>query len=219
MDIFEFLGDAARLLFRVLAVVFTRLIWQWLVLLFRPTRGAAAAIDVTVISGAMVGFAAVISVIPPMALGWEAIMTPMGVWDLTLAEFYARVARFAGHALPDLVDDLLHEDPHKDLLVWVLLALVFWTLRVAIVLLSRRTHHAARMIAAEILTFTVSLFGVVYLAPLLLWSVNRMNFWLLLVLILLIQDRRHNEPPVISRLFATLQGATRIKRIGITAAD
>ncbi len=219
MEIFEFLGDAARLLFRVLAVVLPLLIWQWLVLLFRPTRGAAAAIDVTVISGAMVGFAAVVSVIPPMAFGWEAIMSPLGVWDLTVAEFFARVARFAASALPDLLEDMLREDPHKDLLLWVLLALAFWALRVAIVLVSRRARHAGRMIAAEILTFTVSLFGVVYLAPLLLWSVNRMNFWLLLVLILLIQDHRHNEPPVISRLFATLHGAARIRRVGITAAD
>jgi hypothetical protein len=219
MDIIELLGDAGRLLFQVLAVIFPLLLWQWLVLLFRPARGAAAALDVTVISGAMVGLASVITVIPPMALGWDAVVSPLGIWDLTLVEFYVRVANFAGNALPALLDGLLYEDPHRDLLVWVLLALVVWLLRMAIVLLSRRARHAGQMLAAELLTFTVSLFGVVYLAPLLLWSVNRMNFWLLLVLILLIQDHRYNEPPVISRLFASLNAAARVRRVGFTGVD
>jgi len=219
MDLIDLLGDAGRILFRVLAVVLPLLVWQWLVHMGRPARGAVSVVDVTVVSGAMVGLAAVPYVIPPMALGWEAIVTPNGVWDLTLGEFYARVARYASRALPNLMHGLLHDDQRKDLLVWLSLALTIWVLRILVALVGRHGRPVTGLFGAEIMTFAVSAYTVLYLAPLLLWSVNKLNFWLLLVLILLIQDHRHNEPPVISRLAATLRYVVRRSRTVATVAD
>ncbi|MGE0225524.1 MAG: hypothetical protein AB7F35_23965 [Acetobacteraceae bacterium] len=219
MDVIELLGDAGRILFQVLAVVLPLLAWQWIVHMGRPARGTEAIIDATVVSGGMVGLAAIPYIIPPMALGWDAVVTPNGVWDLTLGEFYARVVRYASAALPDLISGLLYDDQRKDLLVWLSLALTIWALRIVVALVGRGTRPAMRLLGAEVMTFAASVYGVVYLGPLLLWSVNRLNFWLLLVMILLIQDHRHNEPPVVSRLVTTLRYVVRRRPVVSTVAD
>jgi len=217
MDMIDILGDVARFLFRGLAIVAPLLLWQWVVLLGRPPRGVFGMSDATVISGAMLGSAALPLLIPGMALTWDAITGPDGVWDLTMSEFQHRALRYELRAVPALLRETLWGEMRTELRVWIGLALVIWALRIGIGLSMRRGRHAATFLVAEAATFLVSLYGIVYLAPLMLWGVNQMNFWALLVLILLIQDFRHNDPPIVPRLISALSGIARFNRQPMSA--
>ncbi len=217
MDMIDLLGDVARFLFRGLAIVAPLLLWQWIVLLGRPPRGVFGMSDATVISGAMLGAAALPLLIPGMALTWDAITGPDGVWDLTMAEFQHRALRYALRAVPELLGESVWGEMRTELRVWIALALVFWLLRIGIGLSMRRGRHATNFLLAEGATFLASLYGMVYVGPLLLWTVNRLNFWTLLVLILLIQDFRHNDPPIVPRLISALSGIARFNRQPMSA--
>lgn len=214
MEMIDILGDGARWAFRVLGVVLPLLVWQWVILLGRPARGAWGMMDATVLSGGMLGAGVLPLLIPPMAYGWNAIFAADGVWDLTLAEFHARAWAYLLRAAPALLRGLGTPSAQTlDLWVWTALALVIWLLRLAIGATLRRWRGIRRFLFAEALTFVVSAFGVVYLAPLALWSLNKLNFWMLLLLVVLIQDWRHNEPPIVPRLVSALSGiAIRFRR-------
>jgi len=219
MHLIDLLGTAGRLAFLVLQVVGPLLIWQWIVVACRPWRGVSNFVDATVLSGAMIGAAAVPLVVPSAAIGWTEVVTPGGPWDLSLSDFLERAFAFMALAVPSLLDGLQSDDPHHDLRIWVLLSVVIWMCRIAVATTLGRGISPIRFMVAEIVTIVSSLYGTVYLAPLLLWSINQLNFWLLLILVMLIQDYRHNEPPALSRIFGMLSGMARLHRHGVKAAD
>ena len=55
--------------------------------------------------------------------------------------------------------------------------------------------------------FIAGALGTIYLGPLVLWSIDRLNFWLLLIAILLIQDYRYDDPPLFGRLVGAVSNA------------
>ena len=212
MTLSDILGDIAHLLLRALLIASPLLVWHWIVLLSRRDRGTNGIADATIISGVMVGVAALVYLIPGMALTWDAIARPNGVWDLTQGEFEYRALRFAIRAVPELIEALYDTETRHDLAVWLTLAGAIWLIRIAISLSLRRGRAAGRFLIAECVVFATSLYGTVYLGPLLIWSLNQLNFWAFLLLILLIQDWRHNEPPLVPRLASTLSGVARAYR-------
>ena len=52
----------------------------------------------------------------------------------------------------------------------------------------------------------VGAFASVHAGALGVWLINRLNFWLFLVVILLIQDQRYYDPPLLRRLARWVAG-------------
>ena len=104
------------------------------------------------------------------------------------------------------------DDARRDLQAWLGLAMTLWLVRAIAVLLSGPPQGGSRLLLGEIATLVSSIIGTVYLGPLLLWSLNRLNFWLLLIVILLIQDYRYDEPPLFGRLVGAVNGVRHRQR-------
>ena len=206
MDLLDLLGSAAHHLFRALLVAAPLLLWQWAVQYSRAVRGGSGSGDATVASGAMIGLAALPLLIPPMALTWDGVVTPNGVWDLTLSEFMERALRYETRAVAELCAAVLWADDRANLLAWCGLALLIWALRIGTAVAQRRGHRVRGLLLTELAIFITSFHGLIYLATLALWSINQLNFWVILVVIVLIQDFRHNEPPFLPRILSALSG-------------
>jgi hypothetical protein len=213
MDLIDLLGEAAYYLFRALVIGAPLLLWEWTVQFSRVVRGGSGSGDATVIAGVMLGLAALPLLIPPMALTWDAVVTPEGVWDLTLLEFLERALRYAARAGGELTGALVLDDERANLLAWCGLAMLVWTLRIGATLTQRRGRRARALLMAELIVLVTSFYGIVYVGTLALWSINQLNFWVLLVVILLLQDFRHNEPPLMPRVISMLSGRNRHREL------
>ena len=201
MDVLEILGEIGRVLLRVFIVIAPLLAWQWVALWTRPFRRRSGGLaDPTVLAGMMVGVAILAVILPPEALTWDAIVTVGGFWDLGLMQFVELARSMVLHGPGVLLATVLYDDPWRDLQAWLTLAVTLWAIRVVAVLMGGPPYGPGRLLLAELATFLASALGTVYLGPLLLWSTNRLNFWLLLIAILLIQDFRYDEPPLFGRL-------------------
>jgi hypothetical protein len=213
MDVLEFLGEAGRFLLRGLIIIAPLLVWQWVALWSRPFRRRAGGLaDPTIIAGMMVGFAMLIVIIPPEALDWDAIVDVGGYWDLSLSDFMDLSRGMVLQAPGALWTVVMYDDPRRDLRAWIALAGMLWLIRVAGVWMTSRRLNGPRFLLAELATFAASALGTVYLGPLLLWSINELNFWLALVLVLLIQDYRYDEPPLFGRLVGGVASLHRPRR-------
>jgi hypothetical protein len=201
MDVLDILGEIGRVLLRVFIVIAPLLAWQWVALWTRPFRRRGGGLaDPTVLAGMMVGVAILAVILPLESLTWDAIVSVGGFWDLGLMQFVELARSMVIHGPGVLLATVLYDDPWRDLQAWLTLAVTLWAIRVVAVLLGGPPYGASRLLLAELATFLASALGTVYLGPLLLWSTNRLNFWLLLIAILLIQDFRYDEPPLFGRL-------------------
>lgn len=201
MDVLEFLGEVGRVTLRLFIVIAPLLAWQWVALWARPDRRRAGGLaDPTILAGMMVGFAILYVILPSQSLNWNAIVDVGAFWDLSLGEFVDLARSMVLHGPGALLWALLYDDPWRDLRAWLALAAVVWLIRMVGVWLAGPPHGSSRFLLAELATFVASVLGTVYLGPLVLWSINRLNFWLILVAILLIQDYRYDEPPLFGRL-------------------
>jgi hypothetical protein len=210
MDVLAFLGEAGLLSLRVLLLIAPLLVWQWTFALARPWRAKAGPAGLTLAASVVAGLSAFAAVLPSAALTWDGIVAPGGYWDLDLAGFLQRSADLAGDAVPALLDIFGSDDERRNFQVCIGLSVALWLIRLIAVLMTRppRVEEAA-FLAAEMTSFFIGSFAALYAFALLLWSVNRLNFWLFLVLILLIQDFRYREPPLVCRLTRWLGGLPR----------
>jgi hypothetical protein len=201
MDVLEFLGEAGRYALRVFIVIAPLLAWQWVALWGRPYRRRAGGLaDPTILAGMMTGFAMLYVIMPVVALNWDAIVDVGGFWDLSLSEFVDLARSMVLHGPGVLLGTMVHDDARRDLRAWLALAAVIWLIRVLGVWLAGPPRGTTRFVLAELATFIASALGTEYLGPLVLWSINRLNFWLVLIAVLLIQDYRYDEPPIFGRL-------------------
>jgi len=208
MDVLEFLGEVGRVALRVFILIAPLLAWQWIALWGRPYRRRAGGLaDPTILAGMMVGIGMLAVILRPEILSWDAIVSVGGFWDLNVAEFVELARRMAMHGPAALLAALQFDDQRRDLQAWLVLAVVLWSIRMIAVWMAGPPLGAVRFLAAELATLLASAFATVYLGPLLFWSINRLNFWLFLVAILLIQDYRYDEPP----LFGRLVGGVRLR--------
>src|SRR6185312_3609305 len=185
------------------------LAWQWTIGLAAHYRANAGPVGLTVAASVMVGIGALAALLPGATLTWDAIIAPGGFWDLTLWEFMSLSIDIARRAIPTLLATLQFDDERRNFQAWIAAALALWFVRMAIGLIAAPRHRGGRFLIAELATFAVGVFGAIYTGPLLLWSVNRLNFWLFLLLVLFIQDWRYDEPPLVVRLAARLTGRAR----------
>ena len=201
MDVLQVFGDVGRFALRAFIVLAPLLAWQWIALWSRPWRRRAGGLaDPTILAGMMVGIAMLAASFRPQMLDWDGIVSVGGFWDLDTGDFLALARNFVLHAPGALIAALEFDDRRRDLQAWLMLALVLWLARALAVWLARPPFGVQRFVLGELATFIASVFGTVYLGPLLFWSINQLNFWLFLIAILLIQDYRYDEPPLFGRL-------------------
>ena len=204
MDLLAFIGGAGRWLLRALLVIAPLLAWQWTITLGQPYRAKTGAIGPTLVASTMVGLGALVALLPGTTLTWDAIVTSGGFWDLTVPEFLAVSVDIVRQALPALLATLRFDDERRNVQSWIAAALALWFIRLAIGLIAGPPRGGSQFLLAEIAGFVIGVFATIYAGPLLMWSVNRLNFWIFLVLILLIQDFRYCDPPLTVRLLGRL---------------
>lgn len=200
MDVIDLLGGVGRVLLSGLIVVLPLVAWQWVVLSSRHWRGTFGLIDPTLIAGVMVGFAALVEVIPAGTVNFEAVVANGGVWDLSATGFLRRAAALAARGVPAIAERLHYDDADRDLRVWLSLAGAVWLLRLAAGLARGGVGRAGLFLLTEAATFVVSMYGAIYAGLLLIWLFNQLNVWWLLLLLALLQDFRNNDPPYFARL-------------------
>ncbi|MGC1407454.1 MAG: hypothetical protein WA864_00750 [Acetobacteraceae bacterium] len=219
MDIFDLLGDAGRIALRTFIVAAPLLAWQFIVLWARPLRRRSGGLaDPTVIGGMMVGVAILAVILPAEALTWDSVIMVGGYWDMGLWQFMDLAHGMVVNGPVALLTVLAVDDARRDLQAWLALAMTLWLVRAIAVWLSGAPLGGSRLLLGEVATFVASIIGTVYLGPLLLWSLNRLNFWLLLIVLLLIQDYRYDEPPLFGRLVGAVNGVRHRQRAVATEA-
>jgi hypothetical protein len=201
MDVIDALGGIGRVLLRTFIVIAPLLAWQFVAIWARPYRRRAGGLaDPTVIAGMMVGFAILAVILPPQDLTWNAIVNVGGFWDLGLIQFAELARSMVLHGPFALLNALVIDDPRRDLQAWLALAATLWLVRVIAVGLSGPPYGLGWLLIGEVATIVASVLGTVYLGPLVLWSINELNFWTALIAVFLIQDYRYDEPPIFGRL-------------------
>ena len=214
VDIFALLGDAGRIVLRTFIVAAPLLAWQFVALWARPMRRRSGGLaDPTVIAGMMVGVAILVVILPAEALTWQGIVMVDGYWDMGLWQFMSVAHDMVVNGPIALLTELAVDDTQRDLQAWLGLAMTLWLLRAIAVGLAGAPQGGTRLLLGEVTTLVTSVIGSVYFGPLLLWSLNRLNFWLLLIVILLIQDYRYDEPPLFGRLVGAVSGVRRRQRV------
>ncbi len=215
MDVFDVLGDTGRILLRTFVVAAPLLAWQFVALWARPLRRRAGGLaDPTIIAGAMVGLAILAVTLPRGALTWDGVVMVGGFWDLNLWQFVDLAHGMVVNGPGALLTVMAVDDARRDLQAWLALAMTLWLLPTIAVWLSGPPRGGGRLLLGEAATLVASIIGTVYLGPLMLWSLNRLNFWLLLIAVLLIQDYRHDEPPLFGRLVGAVAGV-RLRQRGL----
>jgi len=210
MDVLAWMGDAGIFLLRVALVVAPLLLWRWTIALTSPYRAGTGSIGPTLAASAIAGLVALAATLPNSIFTWDAIVSRGGFWDLTLPEFLAVAAGVVGRAIPALLEVLQSAGARSNFVGWIAAIIVIWSARLAIGLHALPVRNARlRFLAAELACFLVGMFATIYLVTLLPWLANRLNFWLFLVLILLIQDYRYGHPPLLWRLAGWLTSTPR----------
>lgn len=204
MDLLDLLGETAHHLFRAIILAAPLLVWQWTLRLTRVARAGNGLADATVVAGSMIGLAALALLVPPLALTWDAIVHPGGVWDLSLTAFLERALRYLLRTVPALISGITTGDERANVLAWCGMALMIWFIRVIAVALSGRVISRHRLLTAEVAVFAITAHTAIYLGLMVLWAINQLNFWVFLVVLLLLQDYRHNRPPVLRQVLNAL---------------
>jgi hypothetical protein len=201
MDVLAWMGDAGIFLLRVVLVVAPLLVWRWTIALTSPYRAGTRSVGPTLAASVMGGLGALAATLPHSIFTWDAIVSRGGFWDLKLPEFLAVAAGVVWRAIPTLLEVLQSAGAQSNLVGWIAAIIVIWSTRLAIGLHALPLRNARlRFLAAELACFLAGMFATIYLGTLLPWLANRLNFWLFLVLILLIQDYRYGHPPLLWRL-------------------
>lgn len=202
MDLLELFGWIAR----GIVIVAPFLIWRWILRLTRVRRGRPGPAGLTVLASIMVGIAAAVAVLADTAPSWDSIVTVGGFWDRPLSEFSTLAIGLIRRAIPKLVAVLRLDDARRDYRVWLALALAIWGARIFMGMFRQPRQGAFRFLVAEAIAFAAGVAATIYLGPLLLWSVNRLNFWLLLAAILIVQDCRYGHPSHTYRMVEWITG-------------
>jgi hypothetical protein len=201
MDMLAWMGEAGIFLLRAILVVAPLLVWRWTIAFTSPYRCGTGSVWPTLAASAMAGLGALAAVMPHTMLTWDAIVSPGGFWDLTLPEFLPVAAGLVRRSLPALSEVPRSDNARSLFIGWIAGILVIWGARLAVGLLAVRARNARlRFLTAELVCFVVGMSSTIYAGTLLAWLVNRLNFWLFLVVILLIQDYRYGHPPLAWRL-------------------
>ena len=195
MDVLDLLSSAASYAVGPLLIIVPLLLYRWVTdsAAHWDLYGAAREDNAT-LAGLLLGVCLVaVTPLPGEPLGFDAVFNRGGPWDFRLEGFGALVLDRMEAAPGHLLDRLVFDDERWNLTLGVAMAAALLAGRAAAGIVWQGWRLAAVMIAVDLFvamfTAALTLYGVI----LTLWLCNRLNFWLFLVAILMIQEYRYNQ--------------------------
>ncbi|WP_448191837.1 hypothetical protein [Azospirillum sp. sgz301742] len=194
MDVLEHLSAALSAAIGPLLIVIPLLLYRWV------TDTAAHSepygprrVDNATLAGLIVGVCLIaVTPLPGEPLSVDSIFMAGGPWDIRLGQFGALVIDRLDAAPWFLIERLSLDDERLNLTLGVGVAMALLLVRAA----TGFAHHGWRLslqeIALDLVITTLTAALALYAAVLTLWLCNRLNFWLFLVAILMIQEYRYN---------------------------
>ena len=148
-------------------------------------------IKLTVTAGLILGVGLLAAVARPEYYYLEQVLRVGGVWDLSLGEFLRYRVNPLRLDLGALIDELRFDDPRGNLAVLFLTPVLL-----ALVMVVACYHYweplaATTCALVSLGAIVIVAYVVFYLACGTLWLANLLNFWALLVILVLYQWRKH----------------------------
>jgi hypothetical protein len=152
----------------------------------------------------MLGMGWLVQALPHQAFSFNMVFGIGGFWDVSLV---ALMTLF-GQLIASTSAQILWEAP-SGLLAWFGVAAGLWLSRLFIALPARPRRIVPVFLSAEAAMLLVSALGAVWTVLLSIWVAGQLNVWLLLVVMVGIQDFRYADPPRSRTAFCWLWAVTR----------
>lgn len=194
MDVLELLSSAASYAVGPLLIIVPLLAYRWVTdtaAHWEPYGGFRE--DNATLAGLLLGVCLVAATpLPGQPLTFDSIFNRGGPWDFGLQDFGALVLDRMGAAPGLLLDRLVLDDERLNLLLGVAMALALLGGRAVVGILQQGAWLSAVTIAMDLFVAAMTAALTLYATILGLWLCNRLNFWLFLVGIVMMQEYRYN---------------------------
>ncbi|HYH37433.1 MAG TPA: hypothetical protein VD860_04360 [Azospirillum sp.] len=194
MDVLELLSSAASFAVGPLLIIVPLLLYRWV-------TDTAAHWDLyggfrednATLAGLLLGICLVAATpLPGQPLSFDSVFNRGGPWDFHLEAFGALVLDRMALAPGFLLDRLLLDDERMNLTLGVAMAAALLLGRAAVGIAQQGWLRSVATIAMDVAVAALTAALVLYGAILGLWLCNRLNFWLFLVGLVMIQEYRYN---------------------------
>lgn len=194
MDVLDLLSSAASYAIGPLLIIVPLLLYRWVTdtAAHWDLYGASREDNAT-LAGLLLGVCLVaVTPLPGQPLSFDSVFNRGGPWDFHLETFGALVLDRMEVAPGHLLDRLVFDDERLNLLLGVAMAAALLAGRAIAGVVWQGWRQSVATIAMDltVVLFTAAL--TLYAVILTLWLCNRLNFWLFLVAILMIQEYRYN---------------------------
>lgn len=194
MDVLELLSSAASYAIGPLLIIVPLLLYRWV------TDSAAhwdlyggLREDNATLAGLLLGICLVAATpLPGQPLTFDSVFNRGGPWDFHLEAFGSLVLDRMEVAPAYLLDRLLLDDDRLNLTLGVAMAAALLAGRAAVGIAQQGWWHSVATIAMDLTVAALTAALVLYAVILGLWLCNRLNFWLFLVGLVMIQEYRYN---------------------------
>ncbi|PWC31254.1 hypothetical protein [Azospirillum sp. TSO35-2] len=194
MDVLEFLTTSGPLALVPLLVIAPLLFYRWVV----DAAGhwevyGRRRVAVVEMAGVLIGVCFIATTpLPGGALSLDGLFASGGPWDIDAVTFRTIVVERLWEAPDSLADRIARDDQRLNLTLGLGIALALLLGRQAAGFASLHWRPAVVSVAIDLIIASLTAVTTLYTALLLLWMLNRLNFWVLAVAILAIQEYRYN---------------------------
>jgi hypothetical protein len=148
-------------------------------------------IKLTITAGGILGVGLLAAVARPEYYFLEQVLRVGGPWDLSLGEFLRYRVSPLRLDLDEVIDTLRYDDPRRNLAVLFLTPAILATILVIACYRFWEPRAAATSALVSLGAIIIIAYVVFYLVCGALWIANLLNFWALLVILVLYQWRKH----------------------------
>lgn len=192
MDVLTFLGIGALILLQPLALILPFALW------FRISEAAhyhhpygSWRPGLATFAGVALGICQIVAQWEPNTLTFQAIFHEGGRWELGIDEFWTLVAQRLADGPHSLMDHLLTDDERWNYSLIVFIAAILFVLDFLRTLVDGFRGPALLGFLLDITMAVLACGLTIYGVHAGLWLLNRLNFWVVLVAILLLQEFRY----------------------------
>lgn len=141
----------------------------------------------TVTAGLVLGGALLFALARPEFFTLERVLAADGPWDLSLAQFLTTRANPLALDVPELLRSLRLDELGRPAVILFAVPVVLAIVTVVLCFSYWPPVPALTCAAVSLLTIFVAAYVAFYLACGLLWGINTLNFWILLIILALYQ--------------------------------
>lgn len=194
MDVLDILSSAAAYAIGPLLIIVPLLLYRWV-------TDTAAHWDLyggfrednATLAGLLLGVCLVASTpLPGQPLTFDSVFNRGGPWDIHMEAFGALVIDRMQVAPGFLLDRLILDDERLNLTLGVAMAAALLFGRAVTGVIWQGWRLSVVTVAMDLTVATLTAALTLYTAILTLWMCNRLNFWLFLLAIVMMQEYRYN---------------------------